>query len=89
MPNIRGYWSDEFRNTEGEDLQTCLEKYGFGVEKDAPRNMKVFVIFLNEDEDFDKSWLIRINQGRRFVPARLYSEDPACRIKVIELPRSH
>ena len=87
MRNIRGYWSDEFRNAEGEDLQTCLEKYGHGVEKDAQRNMKVFVIFLNEDKDFGKSWLIRVNHGDHFVPARLYSEDPACRIKVIELPR--
>ena len=85
---IRGYWSDEFRNDEGEDLQTCLEKYGHGVDTDAQRDILTLVIFLNEDKDFGESWLIRINCGDRFVPSRLYPEGPATRIKVFDLPKS-
>ena len=86
MRTTRGYWSDTFRNKHGEDLQTCLEKYGYGVERDVHSDMKITAIFLDDEKEFSNSWLIRIDVRNTFTRARLYSEDPEVRIKLINLP---
>ena len=86
MKTTRGYWCDSFRNALGEDLTTCISKYGWGVERDVHSDMKITVIFLDEEKDFSHSWLVRIDVRNTFTRARLYAEDPEVRIKLINLP---
>ena len=87
MPRqIRGYWSDTFVNA-GESLQTCLDKYGTGIQH--LRNMAIFVIFLDHTKDFGYSWLLRVNVNGRFVGSKLYRANPSVRIKMVELRPSN
>ena len=81
----RGYWSDEFRNKNGEDLDTCLRLYGWGVNRDVQRALKITVIFLDDTRSFGNSWLIRMDERNTFCRVRLYAEDEHVRIKVIQL----
>ena len=86
MKTTRGYWSDTFRNKYGENLQTCLDKYGYGVDRDAQRALKVTVIYLDETKEFEYSWLVRIDIRNTFRRAAQYENDSCVRIKVINLP---
>lgn len=87
MKTTRGYWNDAFRNEKGEDLQTCLEKYGWGVDRD--HYAKVTVIFLDETRSFGYSWLLRNDIRDAFTRVRLYADDPCVRIRVVKLSTNH
>ena len=51
------YWDDSFKNTLGEDLTTCMAKYGVGTEQgDAQSDFTVVCVFLDEKKSFGNSW---------------------------------
>jgi MYND finger len=60
LKNRWHYWSDKFRNSNGESLQDCLEKYGTG-DFDSPnenKSLKVRCLFLDDSRTALKSWVL-------------------------------
>jgi len=80
------YWDDSFKNELGEDLTTCMAKYGVGTEQgDAQSDFTVVCVFLDATKDFGNSWLLRVDMSGGFVPAYLYYSDPGVLIKEIDV----
>ena len=70
------YWSDTETNTDGEDLNTCLRKYGTGGYESREKNMKTTLLFLDSTKSESYSWLLcmqRLSTGETGC-ARLYEE---------------
>ena len=57
------WWSDVETNTLGEDLATCLAKYGTGKDYCPVKNMGIRVIFLDSTQSFGNSWLLAVTEG--------------------------
>jgi hypothetical protein len=71
------YWSDDFLNEQGENLVTCLEKYGTGGWTSAEKDMKAALIYLDASCDEGHAWLKsvdRLSTGEQ-ATIRLHEED--------------
>lgn len=72
------YWSDTYRNNDGDNLEKCVEKFGTGKQKLPHKNILMEVIFLDEKHSFGYSWCLRCYNKKtgQNVPVSLYEKNP-------------
>lgn len=72
------YWSNTTTNKDGENLETCLEKYGTGVQKLNGNRFIMECIFLDESRSFGNSWCLRCYNAKTKVNVvmKMYEENP-------------
>ena len=81
MVSLAGYWSDEYRNNYGEDLQTCIEKYGYvrdtypKVIMGTVRVVQNILVYLDERKTPAYSWMFSSMLDGEWCHVRLHRED--------------
>lgn len=53
------YWDNNFKNSKGEDLETCKNKYGI-KKQNLNKNIRYEVIYLDETKDLGHSWMLKM-----------------------------
>lgn len=84
-----GYWNSRYRNEKRESLQTCLNRYGWGVTQIFEENKPVrtlTLIYLDESRSDGHAWGLAIHQGIFFVKVVALERNNNVKYKLVRLP---